>query len=1729
MSNFLISIGSFSEQALPTVCSAFSCGAARRFPSLDIFQLSPGRVEQSLSSFFHGITGIHDFLSDHAEDFPLFPVRFSFSSSAVVLPQAREFTAGGDSDLLFAALRGRNMPLSYKTDREAVEWAFSYLLTERANDSCEEFLRFVGRIETDLSDGKSVRLALLCDLSDCFSSAAAMVLLPWLRSRLSGNGIFITLIALARPTYPVSASFVHELDNAVRDLEDRSLLRNTESETPAGADAMWFLSLPSALVGSDDSHRLVYLSAARILGRFFASEKLPAVGLHTRNISGALSLYNLQDEAVPAASFLLFSSWLLSDLLPAVISARQSDSHPRPLRLNSRHNQLNRIFDGFPKDELSALLSDLQNAVQIVLREFVSVIRSIPEPLRYSDEMESSWKKAVDTCGRYITVASEYDVARKDMEDSGLGNIRPVHRDSLDDTEEESLVARLEQMAEQVNAEKASRDAVLSGIGPFRSFQAKLDCLNRCESALNSAREKAAAVPVPEEHLALARRERRIRLLQAAVDRCSSELRHHDDASSSFGNGSYPEPDKYLPVCLSVRGFNALSKYLSSPDDSSLRELKDTIPYLLEGCTLPDARTLMKSFQQICRSDPFANQGSPFGYFISRTWDICFSSVSELRFHSLGDLPGIPLLPDLFPAAPLLTLSGLISLIQDQSAENSVPDTGDLRGLLAMLVLRCYKRRSTGEAEFSSASVTGTSPFLKYWLSAHHADRISVFSLMDGNHTEVPFLIAVPGYSLIPARRSSSHTSLIPSFAAWYRSESDSFDDPSAYLSEGDRILMAAWLSSVLDSLPETTDAPLKSFLSSFMDDIRSEKASSIPDGFFSIRLTAVNGLRNLPAYHGCLTRNACPYENLLDEDRIASGITGGICSPVSCRGIPDDVVYLWRGIPFARENSSAILESAHSSDEEYCLKSLEKECSVMSDWSDDFRDQLIRETAAMLGRFPEALPESRKTASDIIDRSGAPLPDQSPELSWPWDAQSPSVITVFRECLGDTLSARLMNPFADKLAVFPARGGDIIGDSLFSNMCSVLPYESGSAENPDAFSADAVLPPLSSEMVEAISSFPEARLLLTPDLIRMERPDQSCIRVTITLNGAFPLRLVRTYGEEEIVTLFSQDIPTLAVWPSVPFPGGLWNAYFVYAHLPDGFRVSVMTGNDKDLDSLSGSDSRYTAVLKNFPSAFVLTYEGVCIGTVPNILPGPEKELSGPCTVCIDFGSVGTSVVFHSVSGRKPLQGPVMVRTVINNPLSSNELLRREFLPAVPVSALLPTVSRIFRNTPGSSPVPFADGTILMSANLQDLLSTPSDALYTCLKWEEEKGRSGYICLHQVMLMAALQARTDGADSLSWRFAIPDEMAHEGRENLRNLFLNLAGTVLQESGFPIPESGIPVSFAAESSALGAYFRLCASEDTRGGFMVMDIGACTADISLFMRGREQAVRSCQIPLGVHYILLPTLLRDPLLLKREFGNIPDENFQTDLNLLTKVLKDAKQNSVSLRKARLALDHFLTDYYPALVGIMNQYRSNGIPTRFGAVLLLHISYLMMLSGLVLLQIAADPNKNDFLPEQMSLCLSGRGSLLLELMPDDVKTSVWHFLTMFRNRRVASLSLLFSAEKKMEIPVGLSILQDTFFQLPPASAVPASISVRPEELLPEFLIRFARTFPLSASVLFPDFYTSDIYHPFSPVGEAAVTSAIEQSFFERSMPRPYNSLAAWIGNLLENTYEPNAGSTY
>ena len=50
--------------------------------------------------------------------------------------------------------------------------------------------------------------------------------------------------------------------------------------------------------------------------------------------------------------------------------------------------------------------------------------------------------------------------------------------------------------------------------------------------------------------------------------------------------------------------------------------------------------------------------------------------------------------------------------------------------------------------------------------------------------------------------------------------------------------------------------------------------------------------------------------------------------------------------------------------------------------------------------------------------------------------------------------------------------------------------------------------------------------------------------------------------------------------------------------------------------------------------------------------------------------------------------------------------------------------------------------------------------------------------------------------------------------------------------------------------------------------------------------------------------------------------------------------------------MALDSFLADRYTPLVPALMQNPATGMPTKLGSLLLLHLSFLMMLSGLILL---------------------------------------------------------------------------------------------------------------------------------------------------------------------------------
>ncbi len=1847
MKSYLISLGETAERSLTTVLTALSAGITKALPSLFLLRVP-----------FTSVSGVNDALLRDFQtcsrlfsgcaDLPCFRTDFTWETAALTMPDRSALLGNDRSGLLLTALRGENQPLTWPTDREAVEWAVSGML-EAKESQVQPFLALRDSLKQDLENGESPRVVLMADPCSGYAAGTAAALLRFLRASFPSNSAsfsadpaassdpavssdaslpadsdassaaaassantaptpsaltekapFLGLLLMPEPLGPGAGEQTSAAADALQAFSDRSLIRAADDRPTEGADAAWLLSLPSSLGATFENRRVVRFAAARVLSEIFTGREAPSAGMHTREVQGILSLSALGDEAPAAAGMIRTAVWSLCDLFPAL---QQYFDHPvllRSLAPASRNGLFRRLFRQGEAPKAPAEFQVTERVLKVMLLELLSLIRELPGPLREAEGAGLLWQDAVRACGKAVTMGSEYDVSRQEARESGVDKVAPVHRVSMADTDEELLLRKLDHLSDDLSAALTERKAVFEKIGGFRARQALTDCRDRCVEALETAREKLGNLPseTPEERLALGLQERRVRLLQAAVARCDRDLKEAEKPenlsapaavrSSSPWSGEILNPERAEQCFTLITGDGAAK-------EEAARTLRDHLDTLLSGAVLSDVKTLLKGLLSTCR-DP-AEKENPFRTLFSGIVSVCVSEARSLRFSPLSSLPSVPLLPDLREGGRFFTVAAAGKMM---IAPPRPDRTAHLRGLLALLILRQYRRRSAGEASLRLESCKKEDSVLsRVYLSSRRADEARIVSLAREEGPALPFAVILPGRGVEPAFLSAAHSALIPPFCVWYHPEERVFEDPCPYLSEGDRQLLTELFTGLRARLNDARDRRLNTFLSDWHRDLIQSHPADREDPQFLIRLKAACALTRLPAWKKDLSRIWSCFEHSLTEDPLCASLAGDAAFPAASCEVPDDILYTFRGTPFARESGRQLLESLCLPGESALLSSLNAECDILSHSSDDYHEALIAGLTDLLNRYPKAQPHAREAAEALLEKAREPVGEQVTELTWPWDTVSASVLTILTECLGKELGAAALHPFSDTLTLFPARGGEIIGDTLLSRMCVLAHTDAGKAEetpadgaetpaetesagyyppenppagmesagyfpgqnppegmesagyfpqenssgetesagyfpqeNPPAKAkpprvpADAVLPPLSASFASALCGLSEGRTLIQDGFLTFSREGGRICSV-LTLEGAFTLKLKRLWGEEEVLSLYTHDMPTLALWPALPLPKDLWHVYYVYAHVTEGFRVSLCL-EDGGEQPLSGEAPRCADAFPSFPRCFALWQEDRCLGALPNLLPAPELPESGDWTACLDFGSSGSSVVFFDREKRWPLGGAGLVRCLLRCPSASEELLWREFMPAVPLAPIVPGALRIFRNTPfaggetGGIPVPFRDGSIFLSASFADVLQVPPEALYTDLKWNEEKGRAAGLYLHQLMLLCALQARCGGASSLGWRAAVPDEMAAGGRENLTELLNALAWQVSQETGIPLPPKSAPVSFASESSALGAYFRLCSPEETRGGFLSLDLGADTADISLFLRGRESAVRTCQLPLGIHYMLLPALLRRPALLTEDFGFLPDPLFQRDLSALRDLLESARTSAAALRQSRYALDAFIADHTGELLGALAQRRAGNAPGRTGALTLLHLSYLMMLTGLVLLQVAGDPGRNDFLPEHMSLCLSGRGAGLMEALSPPVKTSLWKILTMFRNPRVSSLSLLFSAEKKLEIPVGLSCLQDVRAGVPRASAVPVSVSIRPEELLPEFLNRFRREFPMEAQLLFPALYSQDPWQPFTPWGLQTISGVIRSAFAAQDggrNSRPYTALTACLSLLLES----------
>ena len=99
----------------------------------------------------------------------------------------------------------------------------------------------------------------------------------------------------------------------------------------------------------------------------------------------------------------------------------------------------------------------------------------------------------------------------------------------------------------------------------------------------------------------------------------------------------------------------------------------------------------------------------------------------------------------------------------------------------------------------------------------------------------------------------------------------------------------------------------------------------------------------------------------------------------------------------------------------------------------------------------------------------------------------------------------------------------------------------------------------------------------------------ENSIKAVLTLEGRFPVRLQRTYAPEEILNLYSHDIPTLAVWPNLPFSPEDWKAYLIYANMPATFDMEVYSADGSSLKPEHGDSARMVSRTPSFPFCFTV------------------------------------------------------------------------------------------------------------------------------------------------------------------------------------------------------------------------------------------------------------------------------------------------------------------------------------------------------------------------------------------------------------------------------------------------------------------------------------------------------------------------------------------------------------
>lgn len=1077
----------------------------------------------------------------------------------------------------------------------------------------------------------------------------------------------------------------------------------------------------------------------------------------------------------------------------------------------------------------------------------------------------------------------------------------------------------------------------------------------------------------------------------------------------------------------------------------------------------------------------------------------------------------------------------------------------DYRAVLAMLLLwDSWPKDDTwpvleltclsGDKTAFSASVTAA-------LTPKRApDGLWVFTLRSSRDAEAavhPVALLSHAMVIIPAADPGDLSGLLPPFVRWYDRARKCYTDPCAAISQQDAFVLVSRLRvlQMLKEQPEwqspliSADEQLVSLLGRFASDLLNIHAD------WQQRLlkgdeAAMASLR-LRVLAACTLDGALPIEKHVLRPAELPLMQNPLLRALAHEGLPactpdETTIYSLDGLAFACQSHDTLFKPADQPGEEALLKRLQTEISLLTQHDVRWRQQAVSALRALRsevsGRtgLQAAIPQWLDMWADELEAIPAAA-SREITLEYPL-AECPAALqSLLNDALGMESEDLIRDVFSDALLLW--EGESAYDDESLAALCHVDGL--GAAVPPlspalcrwlmERFDKDGVYAPV---LDQASFRFEvkDSRMNVSFRILRRS-PQQGAAPVSaITFRRSYRLLNGIHYESGSAVVLPADQRPGVTVWPNARFTPGLWKNYYVFVEQPGAVSAWVCgtQGWQQGQWYTSPSASWQTACADTFP-AFVAFRRGeLSMGALINDIPCRLIKHEPAAAIAIDFGSISTTVMLRQGDKVQPASLPECMHRTILKANRQSDLMTNAFLPddvLLPGSAVEATyysVMDMFTDEPERWNTVLRDGHIYYRSTLDALAQKNASALYYDLKWGEETyaQRVMRLFLKQVMVQAALSARLWGSGSVSWRVSMPNAMPLHKQESYLELMRGLAREVAQETGLPLTPNCPSVLYATENQADGLYFLSRSEINAKSGYLNLDIGGSTADLSLWLGGAQHASIEASLLMGCRQMLFASLLeRHADDLGHDFDGM-DESLESAIHQVTDAFRREGSTTRGQCKCMLLLDDLLATQADAIRRCMAQNRAEGRISYLESLLLWQIGFLFYLAGEMLERAWHDSFMRMQLPPRLELCIAGNGGQLLKAFSEEQQTRLCS-LALARLDKAHPLQVLLpiqSRHPKQEVARGLlyddSALQSAIrgvehFNGTWPDGKPA------ENLLLDYLPLFYHVFPQAAQRLMPN-----AFEDHGGIALSATAHMELDTIFANEAPRtPEDDLAAYV----------------